>query len=115
MKQARFFIEYMIQNIEWIEQFTDGISFEEFARTQEKISAVERQFEVMGQCMKDALLKDPTLPEKMGEIPWREIIGMRDILAHEYYDIDFRTLWKTIQKDLPPLKKVLKQYLEQNS
>jgi len=38
-------------------------------------------------------------------IPWKEIVGMRDILIHEYFWIDLELTWETIKEDIPRLKK----------
>jgi uncharacterized protein with HEPN domain len=39
--------------------------------------------------------------------------GMRDKLIHEYFGVDTRVLWKTIKKDIPPLKKALSRVITQ--
>ena len=40
---------------------------------------------------------------RLAEIPWRQIIGMRNRIVHGYDRVDFDMLWDTIQQDLPPL------------
>lgn len=40
-------------------------------------------------------------------INWKDVMGMRDIIAHHYFDIDAEQIYKTIKEDLPPLLKVL--------
>lgn len=39
------------------------------------------------------------------EIPWKEMVSMRNKVLHEYFGVDLDILWKTIQEDLPALKK----------
>jgi uncharacterized protein with HEPN domain len=46
----------------------------------------------------------PTLRELHPQVPWTEIIGMRTILVHRYFDIDLDIVWAVVERDLPPLK-----------
>ncbi len=41
------------------------------------------------------------------DVPWSEIIGMRNVLVHEYFGVDTEEIWATIQHDLPELKQKL--------
>ena len=45
------------------------------------------------------------------EIPWAEIVAMRNILVHEYFGIDLEEVWKAVEKDLPDLKNKLRSLL----
>jgi uncharacterized protein with HEPN domain len=49
--------------------------------------------------------------EKYAEIPWREVIGMRNRLVHGYDSVDLAVLWDTIELDLPPLIAQLEKIL----
>jgi uncharacterized protein with HEPN domain len=49
--------------------------------------------------------------EKYAEIPWREVIGMRNRLVHGYDSVDLAILWDTIELDLPPLIAQLEKIL----
>jgi len=58
----------------------------------------------------EAVKKIPAdIREKYPEIPWQEIAGMRDKLVHEYFRIDIKILWDTVQADLKPLQKIIKK------
>ncbi len=46
------------------------------------------------------------------DVPWQQIIGMRNILAHHYWDIDLDEVWNTVQRDLPPLRMRIATILE---
>ena len=41
--------------------------------------------------------------ERQPDIPWGEIVGMRNLLVHAYFDVDIGLVWQTVQEDLPPL------------
>jgi uncharacterized protein with HEPN domain len=43
------------------------------------------------------------------EIPWSEIVGMRNRLIHVYFDVDLNRMWDTLKEDLPPLIKALER------
>lgn len=47
------------------------------------------------------------------DIPWRETIGMRNILVHRYFDLDTDLVWKAVTRDLPDLKEKVKAALDE--
>lgn len=47
------------------------------------------------------------------EIPWREIIGLRNILVHEYFKVDRQAIWDIIKLDIPPLKVTVEKMLRE--
>lgn len=74
--------------------------------------AVIRQLSIMG----EASGKLPTsLRNEYSTVPWKNIIGMRNIIIHEYADIDLPIIWDTIHKGLPPLQIIIQHMLTENS
>lgn len=61
-----------------------------------------REIEIIGEASKNF---SPEFKEKTYEIPWRDIVGMRNKLIHDYFDVDIEAVWKTVLEDLPFLKK----------
>jgi uncharacterized protein with HEPN domain len=64
------------------------------------LRAIERSVEIIGEAARHV---SATYQAKHPEIPWREIIGQRNILAHEYGQIDHELLYKTAKGDVPAL------------
>ena len=64
------------------------------------LRAIERSIEIIGEAARHV---STTFQSKHPEIPWREIIGQRNILAHEYGQIDHELLYKTATEDIPLL------------
>lgn len=54
----------------------------------------------------DVLTKKQLLPSRP-EIPWKQVMGMRDHIAHGYFDINSDLVWDTIQNDLSPLQETV--------
>lgn len=53
------------------------------------------------------------LREKFNSVPWKEWCGIRDIFAHQYSNLDYKSAWDTIQDDMPKLKASVSDILSQ--
>lgn len=51
------------------------------------------------------------LPRRHPDVPWRETVAMRNVLAHGYFGIDVERVWTTVEKDLPKLKEQVEAIL----
>ena len=69
------------------------------------VDAVVRNFEIIGEAAKNVPSKMKSLHK---EIPWKEMSGMRNKMIHEYFGIDLKIVWKTIEHSLPGLKKAIR-------
>ena len=98
----KLYLEDIKESIKKIEKYTKGMSFAVFARDMRTIDAVVRNISVIGEAVKNISKETKS---KNPEISWREIIGMRNKVIHEYFGIDEEILWKTIKEDIPIFKK----------
>jgi uncharacterized protein with HEPN domain len=108
------FIEDILEAIGSVERFLVGVRFEDFAQNEEKIFAVEKAMEIIGEAVKNI---PDSIRSQYPEIPWKNIAGMRDKLVHEYWGADVNILWKTAQQRLPELKEQvirIRQELQQD-
>jgi uncharacterized protein with HEPN domain len=80
--------------------FANGLTKSDLAANEEKQSAILYQVIVVGEATK-RLSND--FRNIHSDIPWKDIAGMRDILAHQYDRINLDTLWDVIQNDIPEL------------
>jgi uncharacterized protein with HEPN domain len=83
-----------------IQEFTSGISFSEYVGHAILPSAVERQFGVLGEAARKV---SASFKSEHPEIQWRQMIGLRNILAHRYYATDHAVIWQIIHEKLPPI------------
>ncbi len=107
-RNAKLYIDDIIASIDRIEEYIKGIGFEEFVRDQKTIDAVVRNLLVIGEAAKN--MPDETR-RKHPDLPWFEIIGMRNKVIHEYFGVKEDVLWKTIKDDLPEFKNQIKSLL----
>jgi len=89
-------------------KFTAGVNLSEFIDNDQVHYAVERCLEILGE---SARRVSPEFQASHPEIPWREVIGQRNILAHEYGEIDYEILYKTVKEDIPSLIDIMKKLL----
>lgn len=96
-------IEHIIENIEYVEKIVDNATLEEIIGNFEKRLALERALEIIGEATKH--ISEEILHDKQNTSPWRKIIGLRNILSHEYFRMDYDVIYEISKKDIVPLKK----------
>lgn len=80
--------------------FTEGLTFDEFARDRRTQLSVLKSVEIVGEAA--AQVSEDTRQMHQA-IPWRKIVGMRNRLVHVYFDVDLRLVWNTVRDNLPVL------------
>lgn len=93
---------------EAILEYLAGVSFDRFAVSGEKRAAVERQLFVIGEAA--ARLPDEWKATRPG-VPWRKIIGLRNLLAHGDWVIEAEELWDVASTKVPELLAELRPLL----
>ncbi len=103
------YVEDMLQACIEVEIVIKNINYDEFKIDKLRLRAIERLFEIIGEAA-NRIPKELQL--KYTEIPWKNIIGMRNIIIHTYESVDSLTLWEAAKQDLPVLTKELKNMLK---
>ena len=104
-KDPLVYIDDIRDSIEAIKLYTAGLTKEDFFSSAEKQDAVYRRIEVIGEA---AIRLPDEFRNQYTMIPWHQIVGMRNVLIHEYDNIDLDRVWETIQKDIPKLEGYIK-------
>lgn len=101
-KDHTVYLKDIIDSIDHIEKYVKDSTLKQFEEDEYMQDAVIRRFQIIGEATK-------RLPEEFKlnhpNIKWRHATGMRDVLIHDYNEVNFDRLWKTITEDLPLLRK----------
>lgn len=103
-RDTSFYIEDIIKAIDSIHRFIQGQTYEQFLEDERNQFAVMKGLEIIGEAGNKI---EKHVLEKYPQVKWRPIIAVRNILIHQYFDVDMKILWQIIHKDLPLLKKEL--------
>jgi uncharacterized protein with HEPN domain len=107
----RFFLEDIVESIGKIEAYTKNMSYGRFTKNPQTIDAVVRNLEIIGEAAKHI----PTsIRAKHTEIPWKKMIGLRNIITHEYFGIDEKIIWEIVKHNLSNVKHSIIELLQTN-
>ncbi len=103
-------LQHILDAISEILSYTEGISFQEFESNSMIFFASVKQLEIIGEAANNLTEE---FQNTYGEIDWRTIVGLRNILVHEYFGIDEQIVWGIIKKDIPKLQKEVIRILKE--
>ena len=109
MRDYRYYLEDILQAMERIEEFVQGMTFDVFVSDDKTASATVRKLEIIGEAAKHI---SDDIRREHPELPWGEMAGMRDRLIHAYFGVDYHLVWRTIKERIPQVKPLLKKILE---
>jgi uncharacterized protein with HEPN domain len=80
--------------------YLEGKTKQAFSKDTQCQDAVIRRLEIIGEA---AGRVSGATTAKFSSLPWKKMVSMRNIMIHEYQDVDLGIVWETVQNDLPPL------------
>ena len=107
-KRDRALLLDMLDNAEEARSIIGGRRYETFMKDRLRVLALERALEVVGEAARNVTA---ARKESLAEIPWKQIDGQRNVLAHQYGKIDHFQVFRTASEDIPRLIAVLKRIL----
>jgi len=108
-KDPKILLNHILESIEEIEKNITNLDEAEFFRNTTIQDAVIRRLEIIGEATKNL---PESFRDRHPETEWRKVAGLRDVIAHEYFGISLKLIWKIIQKDIPGLKNNIQKLIE---
>ena len=94
-------LQHILDAINEVDIYLENISFEQFLENSEKRFATIKQIEIIGEAC-NALSDE--LKTQYSSIPWKPIVGFRNISIHEYFGVNLQLVWEIAKNDLPELR-----------
>lgn len=101
-------IRDILSSITKIQEYTKGLDYHGFQGDSKTVDAVVRNLEIIGEAARHV---PEDIIDNHPEIPWQDMRDMRNLLSHEYFGVNAKIVWETIQSDLQPLVPILKALL----
>lgn len=109
MNESRLFdyLDHMRQAAGDARGFVEGMELEDFLADKRTQQAVIMSLIIIGEAATKIMDSHPEFMNIHSDVPWRSMRGMRNRIAHGYFDINLEVVWETVQTALPALSKQL--------
>ncbi|SDM50228.1 HepT-like ribonuclease domain-containing protein [Halarsenatibacter silvermanii] len=94
-------LEDILYSIDLLKKYSAGLSEEKFYKNQEKQDLIVHRLEIIGEA--SSRISDE-IKDKYDDIPWEDMINMRNILIHQYDNIFLDIVWKTLKEKIPEVE-----------
>ncbi len=98
------YLDHMRQAIADAQSFTEGMAQADFEQDRRTQQAVVMSLIVLGEAATKVMDQHSAFAAEHRQIPWRSMRGMRNRIAHGYFEINLEVVWDTVQTALPALK-----------
>jgi len=109
-RSPKIFFEDIQDSIEKIERYTKDLTYETWAKKDMGIDAVIRNLEIIWEAANN-------IPEnvklKYHNVPWKRMIGLRNIAIHKYFGLDLSIIWEIVSRNLPETKPMIAKILKE--
>lgn len=100
MKDDAVFFRHILDAASLVESYLEGVSKDEFLSNSMRCDAVVRQLEIIGEAARNVSDEGR---ERLADVEWGQIVGMRNRLIHAYFQVDYDLVWEIATTDVPAL------------
>jgi len=108
-RPARVRLEDLKQAMARIRQYTAGFTYDEFIKDEKTMDAVLRNLEVIGEAARNV---PEELRGKYPDVEWHRMIGLRNIISHEYFGVDMQIIWEVATRNVPETEPLVADMLD---
>lgn len=108
MSRDREYLLDILESARLACEYVRGKTFQEFSSDVQCQDSVIRRLEIIGEAARRVSEEGRAAAP---ELPWHAIVGMRNVMIHEYDDVDVGIVWNTVRESLPPLIEALESLL----
>ena len=101
-------LRHMLESAKEAVKFAAGNSRKDLDEDRKLLLAIIKSIEIIGEA---ASKVSEARKAQNDNIPWSDVIGMRNRLSHGYFDVNLDIVWQTVKKDLPDLIEALEQII----
>ena len=106
----KLYVEDVLECIKKVEKYIGDMDFTLFEKDDKTVDAVIKNLETIGEAT--GHIPDD-IKARHKDIPWKEIVGLRNRIVHGYFNIDLKIIWGVIKQELPTLKIQLEHILKE--
>ncbi|GGG63853.1 HepT-like ribonuclease domain-containing protein [Edaphobacter dinghuensis] len=110
-RSLQIYLWELEQSISDVEQFTSGQTLATYEQNSMLRAAVERKFTVIGEALAQMMRHFPATEQKIEHS--RKIVDFRNLLTHEYGEVDDMIVWSIVERHLQPLKRDVLRWKEE--
>ena len=108
LKQLKPFLDHILEGTAYLISNSTKISYREFEKNETFKRSFVRSLEVIGEATKNI---PGEFRKKYPLIPWKDLAGLRDILIHRYFGINYRMVWDIVKNQVPVLEEKIRSIL----
>jgi len=108
-KTYKMYVEDILESMNKIERYIHDLTYETFEKNDMVVDAVIRNLEIIGEASKNIPENER---EKYPDIPWKKMVGLRNIAIHEYFGVDLTIIWEIITRNLPETRSEIESMLD---
>ncbi|MBD2653640.1 DUF86 domain-containing protein [Synechocystis sp. FACHB-383] len=103
-RELRLYLADIIRSIDKINVYLGNMGYDDFSGDEKTIDAVVHNLQIIGEATKQI---PESLRQQYPDIPWRQVAGLRDVIAHTYFMINSAIIWDIVKIELEPLRELI--------